>query len=142
MARVAFHSVLAGGVSAVGPVRSIVPVIVSPLNAPLNDAVMVMVAPAAGDPRSTRLNCRLPTFCPDTSSTCGPDPGKVPPVVVVVGHSNTVAAVVAGLSASQPQVLCESTFSNLFVTTPGVPGAPALQLKYGKPDEAPAAGCQ
>lgn len=63
-------------------------------------------------------------------------------VVLVVGHSNTVAGLVAGLSASTPAPLCETTFANLFITTPAVPTAPALQLKYGKPDEAPAAGCQ
>lgn len=67
---------------------------------------------------------------------------KASGVVLVVGHSNTVAALVAGLSSSTPVALCETTFANLFVTTPQVPAAPALQLKYGKPDEAPAAGCQ
>ena len=64
---------------------------------------------------------------------------KAKGVVLVVGHSNTVAAIVAGLSSSSPVKLCETTFANLFVVTPG---APALQLKYGKPDPAPEAGCQ
>ncbi|WP_164885109.1 histidine phosphatase family protein [Rubrivivax rivuli] len=67
---------------------------------------------------------------------------KATGVVLVVGHSNTVAAIVAGLSSSQPAKLCETTFANLFVVTPGAAGAPALQLKYSKPDQPPEAGCQ
>jgi phosphohistidine phosphatase SixA len=63
-------------------------------------------------------------------------------VVLVVGHSNTVAGIVAGLSGSKPVQLCETSFSNLFVVTPGTPAAPALQLKYGKGDIAPTPDCQ
>lgn len=60
-------------------------------------------------------------------------------VVLVVGHSDTVPGIVARLSTSQPMKLCETSFSNLFIATPG---AAALQLKYGKPDAAPGPGCQ
>ena len=67
---------------------------------------------------------------------------KATGVVLVVGHSNTVAGIVAGLSKSSPVKLCETTFANLFVVTPGAAGAPALQLTYGKPDPVPEAGCQ
>jgi phosphohistidine phosphatase SixA len=67
---------------------------------------------------------------------------KLSGVVLVVGHSNTVAAIVAGLSSSKPEPLCETSFANLFITSPARPLEPALQLKYGKADEAPAAGCQ
>ncbi|KPF48557.1 hypothetical protein IP87_13750 [beta proteobacterium AAP121] len=67
---------------------------------------------------------------------------KASGVVLVVGHSNTVAAIVAGLSGSSPLKLCETSHANLFIVTPGTPGAPALQLKYGEPDPAPGAGCQ
>ncbi|MBH9552770.1 SixA phosphatase family protein [Inhella gelatinilytica] len=59
--------------------------------------------------------------------------------VLVVGHSNTVTEIVAALSGSKPSPLCETSFSNLFVLSPN---APALQLKFGKPDAAAAAGCQ
>lgn len=63
-------------------------------------------------------------------------------VVLVVGHSNTVPGIVAGLSASRPMAICETTFSNLFVLTPALPSVPAVQLKYGRPDVPPHAGCQ
>jgi len=62
--------------------------------------------------------------------------------VLVVGHSNTVAGIVAGLSASKPVKLCETSFANLFVVTLQDPPLPAVQLKYGKPDLAPEPGCQ
>ena len=67
---------------------------------------------------------------------------KASGVVLVVGHSNTVAGIVAGLSGSAPLPLCETSFSNLFITTPTLAALPAVQLKFGKPDVAPAAGCQ
>ena len=35
-------------------------------------------------------------------------------VVLVVGHSNTVAGIVAGLSDAQPIELCDTSFSNIF----------------------------
>ena len=60
-------------------------------------------------------------------------------VVLVVGHSDTVPGIVAGLSTSQPIKLCETSFSNIFIATPGLA---ALQMKYGKPDVAPGPGCQ
>lgn len=61
---------------------------------------------------------------------------------LVVGHSNTVSGIVAALSSSKPLKLCETTFANLFVLTASNPELPAAQLKYGKPDVAPEAGCQ
>ena len=63
-------------------------------------------------------------------------------VVLVVGHSNTVPGIVAGLSSSRPMAICETTFSNLFVVTPSPPTLPAVQLKYGRPDQPPHPGCQ
>lgn len=67
---------------------------------------------------------------------------KASGVVLVVGHSNTVAGIVAALSGSTPMPLCETSFANLFIITPTVAALPAVQLKFGKPDVAPAAGCQ
>lgn len=67
---------------------------------------------------------------------------KLSGVVLVVGHSNTVADIVAGLSSSTPAPLCETSFSNLFVSTQASSAVPALQLKYGKPDKPPTSGCQ
>lgn len=67
---------------------------------------------------------------------------KASGAVLVVGHSNTVADIVAALSSSQPVKLCETTFSNIFIVTPSTPLRPAIQLKFGKPDVPPVADCQ
>jgi broad specificity phosphatase PhoE len=63
-------------------------------------------------------------------------------VVLVVGHSNTVAGIVAGLSDARPLQLCDTSFSNIFVVDPQPAGGAMLQFKYGKGDPAPSAGCQ
>lgn len=63
-------------------------------------------------------------------------------VVLVVGHSNTVAGIVAGLSDARPLQLCDASFSNIFVIDPQPAGSAVLQFKYGKGDPAPSAGCQ
>ena len=63
-------------------------------------------------------------------------------VVLVVGHSNTVAEIVAGLSAAKPMQLCETSFSNIFVVSPHAAGGAMLQFEYGQADPAPSVGCQ
>jgi broad specificity phosphatase PhoE len=63
-------------------------------------------------------------------------------VVLVVGHSNTVAGIVAGLSDARPIELCETSFSNVFVVDPQPAGGAVLRFTYGREDPAPAAGCQ
>jgi phosphohistidine phosphatase SixA len=63
-------------------------------------------------------------------------------VVLVVGHSNTVADIVAGLSQQRPEPLCESSFAHIFLVVPQPSGAAVLQFRYGKPDPTPTAGCQ
>lgn len=63
-------------------------------------------------------------------------------VVLVVGHSNTVAEIVAGLSAAKPTQLCETSFSNIYVVNPQPAGSAVLQFKYGQADPAPSVGCQ
>lgn len=63
-------------------------------------------------------------------------------VVLVVGHSNTVADIVAGLSKQRPEALCETSFANVFLVAPQASGSAMLQFKYGQPDPKPTAGCQ
>ena len=63
-------------------------------------------------------------------------------VVLVVGHSNTVAEIVAGLSATKLTKVCETSFSNIFVVSPQAAGGAMLQFKYGQADPAPSVGCQ
>jgi phosphohistidine phosphatase SixA len=63
-------------------------------------------------------------------------------VVLVIGHSNTVASIVEKFSSSRPTRLCETSYSNIFIVTPAAPFLPAVQLKYGEPDTAPTPDCQ
>ena len=59
-------------------------------------------------------------------------------VVVVVGHSNTVPAVLAALGGPMLSDLCETSFHHLFLLRPPAGWA---QLSYGAPSPAPASGC-
>ncbi len=65
---------------------------------------------------------------------------KLSGLVLVVGHSNTVAGMVARLSAERPLALCETSHGYLFLLNPAA--GTALQLRYGAADPPPAAGCQ
>ena len=62
--------------------------------------------------------------------------------VLVVGHSNTVPAIIAALGGPAMEELCDSEYSNLF-TLALVPGQPARLVHghYGAPDEASAGDC-
>jgi broad specificity phosphatase PhoE len=55
--------------------------------------------------------------------------------VLVVGHSNTVPAIIAALGGPRLEELCESDYDNLFVLAMPAGGAPGLtQSRYGAPD--------
>ena len=60
--------------------------------------------------------------------------------VLVVGHSNTVPAIIAALGGPQMHELCETSFHHLFVLQPGKEPR-LLRLRYGEASGAPAAGC-
>jgi phosphohistidine phosphatase SixA len=61
--------------------------------------------------------------------------------VLVVGHSNTVPAVIAALGGPSLPWLCETSFGQVFVLH-DFADAPRLQRwRYGKDDPAPADGC-
>ena len=52
--------------------------------------------------------------------------------VLVVGHSNTIPAIVGALGAPQPRDLCESEYDQLFVVVIGDGGPPRLiRSRYG-----------
>lgn len=63
--------------------------------------------------------------------------------VLVVGHSNTVPAVIAALGGPGLADLCETEYAHLFVLHLA-PGEPARLIRgaYGVPDEPAGAGCQ
>jgi broad specificity phosphatase PhoE len=62
--------------------------------------------------------------------------------VLVVGHSNTVPAIIAALGGPAMQELCETAYANLFTMTLA-PGQPARLVHghYGAPDPPSAADC-
>src|SRR5688572_16102592 len=62
--------------------------------------------------------------------------------VLVVGHSNTVPAIIAALGGPVMDELCDTEYSNLF-TLLLIPGAPTRLVHghYGAPDPPPAPEC-
>ncbi len=66
-------------------------------------------------------------------------PGRV---VLVVGHSNTVPAVVAALGGPPLPDLCDAAYATLFVVRPAAAGrASVLRAQYGFPDAPDANAC-
>ena len=54
--------------------------------------------------------------------------------VLVVGHSNTVGAIIGALGATQPRDLCDSEYDALFVVVLGDTGPPrVVRSKFGAP---------
>ena len=54
--------------------------------------------------------------------------------VLVVGHSNTIPAIVGALGAPEPRELCDSEYDQLFVVIIGDAGPPRLiRSRYGAP---------
>ncbi|MDB4877417.1 MAG: Phosphoglycerate mutase [Gemmatimonadetes bacterium] len=52
--------------------------------------------------------------------------------VLVVGHSNTVPAIVGALGAKQPPTICDSEYDNLYVVTIAADGkASVVHAKFG-----------
>ena len=62
-------------------------------------------------------------------------------VVLVVGHSNTVPAIIAALGGPRLPDLCDSAYADLFVLVPGAGEARLVRSLYGAGD-ARAAGCK
>ena len=57
-------------------------------------------------------------------------------VVLVVGHSNTVPAIVTALGGPKLPDLCDASYATLFLLTPARDGVPAqlVRAHYGLPD--------
>lgn len=64
-------------------------------------------------------------------------------IVLVVGHSNTIPAIVKALGGPALPDLCDSMYSTLFVLQPGTAGKPAqvVRAQYGAADAATPTGC-
>lgn len=55
-------------------------------------------------------------------------------VVLVVGHSNTIPAIIAALGATQPPAICDSEYDRLYVVTvPASGSAHVIRARYGEP---------
>lgn len=63
-------------------------------------------------------------------------------VILVVGHSNTVPAIISALGGPEIPELCESEYAGLFVVVAGG-GGPArlIRSRYGAPDPPSAVPC-
>lgn len=63
--------------------------------------------------------------------------------VVVVGHSNTVPAIITALGGPKLPDICDASYATLFVFTPARAGQAAQLVKgsYGAPDVLTAANC-
>lgn len=64
-------------------------------------------------------------------------------VVLVVGHSNTIPAIVNALAGTRLSDLCDASYATLFLVTPAANGAKAQVVKssYGAPDALGADQC-
>jgi phosphohistidine phosphatase SixA len=64
-------------------------------------------------------------------------------VVLVVGHSNTVPAIVTALGGPKLPDICDSSYATMFVLTPGVDGkaAQVVLAQYGVADGPLLASC-
>jgi broad specificity phosphatase PhoE len=63
-------------------------------------------------------------------------------VVLVVGHSNTIPAIIAALGGPKMPDLCDQQYSGLFVLQLRANGPPSfVRGKYGAPDPADADAC-
>ena len=62
--------------------------------------------------------------------------------VLVVGHSNTIPAIVGALGAPRPADLCDSDYDRVFVVIiPDSGPARLVQSRFGAPSPAAATGC-
>ena len=62
-------------------------------------------------------------------------------VVLVVGHSNTVPAIIAALGGPKMPDLCDGEYANLFVLVTSADGVRLIRGHYGAPDPPSAADC-
>ena len=62
--------------------------------------------------------------------------------ILVVGHSNTVPAIIAALGGPKMPDLCDAAYANLFIMRIPATGAPTLmRTLFGAPDHAEASSC-
>ena len=97
---------------------------------PQQEAVLVVVVPLTGGV-ATHVNAVADAV------------RKSRGVVVVVGHSNTVPAIVKALGGPALPDLCDSSYATMFVLQPAKDGkaASVIRAQYGAADPAAQTGC-
>jgi len=84
------------------------------------------------------IDARGATHAQDVATAVRRHAGQV---VLVVGHSNTIPAIIAALGAAQPPPICDQEYDNLYVVTVPASGpARLIHARYGAPTPV-AAGC-
>jgi broad specificity phosphatase PhoE len=63
-------------------------------------------------------------------------------VVLIVGHSNSVPAIIAALGGPRLPDICEGVYATLFVLQLDKGGARLVQSRYGAPDPDPGPDCK
>ena len=63
-------------------------------------------------------------------------------VVLVVGHNNSVPAIIAALGGPRLPDICESTYGDLFILQLSGGGARLVQARYGLPDPGAEPDCK
>jgi broad specificity phosphatase PhoE len=95
---------------------------------------------ATAEPTATALGV-TPTVIPATATHVSEIADTVRAhrgaTFLIVGHSNTVPAIVAALGAPSPAPICDSEYDNLFVVTLNADGKPpvVVQTHYGAASE-------
>lgn len=89
-------------------------------------------------PLAERVNVKA-TVLSDTQQLVKAIRSRQSSVVVVVGHSNTVPAIIAGLGGPKVNI-ADPEYDNLFVLTVGSSQSSLLRLHYGDPTPGPASG--
>lgn len=79
----------------------------------------------------------LPAHIGDVVSAVRQQSGNV----LVVGHSDTVSAILAALNGPTLPKLCEGSFDHIYVLAYANPKSSFLHLRYGEPGAAPTEGC-
>lgn len=78
----------------------------------------------------TVVGATSPTHVQDVVTEIRRHPGKT---VLVVGHSNTVPAIVEALGAKRPSAICDSRYDDMFIVTIAGDGkASAVHARYGE----------
>lgn len=73
---------------------------------------------------------RAPNHVQDVAAAVKRHAGET---VLVVGHSNTVPAIVAALGAKQPAAICDPEYDNIYIVRVSAEKAGVVRSRFGEP---------